>query len=179
MKYYKCYIMNVGEFTHALLLSDDGSSLVIDIGEEAFNTAFAKCPVVRGLRAVYVRTSTLPLSFNAFDVFANTWSSENNKINDDFKLYTNINDAKSDSNPWTYCKYDLEFAGFPADCGPSAGDHLGPFRFFSMPGTEYSSNVSSKTSNNGLEIYTGDDCPSIGQTICRPPGNFSQHISTL
>ena len=151
--------MNVGEFTKALLLSDDASSLVTNIGEAAFNALFAKCPVVRGLRAVYVRTSTLPPSFNAFDVFANTWSSENNKINEDFKLYTNINDAKSDSNPWTYCKYDLEFAGFPADCGPSGG--IGGYQFFTMPGTvPWSPEVGSRTSNNGLEIYTADDCPS-------------------
>ena len=118
--------MNVGEFTQALLLSDDASALETNIGEEAFNALFAKCPVVRGLRAVYVRTSTLPPSFNAFDVFANTWSSENNKINEDFKLYTNINDAKSDSNPWTYCNYDSNPPGFPRDCGPS--DYIGGWK---------------------------------------------------
>ena len=140
-------------------MSDDASSLVTNIGEAAFNALFAKCPVVRGLRAVYVRTTSIPISFNAFDVFANTWSSQNNKINEDFKLYDNIEDAKSGSNPWTYCNYDVEFFGFPADCGPSSP--IRGYQVFTMPGTEGSSHVGSKTSNNGLEIYTGDDCPSI------------------
>ena len=140
------------------MLSDDATSLVINIGEEAFNAAFAKCPVVRGLRAVYVRTTRLPESFNAFDVFANTWSSENNKINEDFKLFTNIEDARSESNMWTYCDYNIPFVGFPRDCGPSG--KVDDYRFFTMPGNKYSSDVGSRTSNNGLEIYTGDDCPS-------------------
>ena len=137
-----------------------------NIGEAAFNALFVKCPVVRGLRSVYVRTSTLPATFNAFDVFANTWSSENNKINEDFSLYSNIADAKSDSNRWTYCNYGNETkhigVGFPRDCGPSS--HIGGHKFFAMPGTLHSNNVLNMDNDgidNGLEIYTGDDCPSV------------------
>ena len=143
-------------------MSDDASSLVTNIGEAAFNALFAKCPVVRGFRAVYVRTSTLPATFNAFDVFANTWSSENNKINEDFSLYSNIADAKSDSNRWTYCNYDRNSAGFPMDCGPS--DYIGGWKFFTMPLTRFSNKVSNMNNDdidNGLEIYTRDDCPSV------------------
>ena len=150
------------EFMEAFLLSDDATSLVTNIGEDAFNAAFAKCPVVRGFRAVYIRTTLIPTSFNAFDIFANSWSSKNNRINHDFKLYNSIEEAKSGTNPWQYCDYDDAFVGFPRNCGPT-----GPVRghkFFTMPGTRFSKNVGAATSNNGLEIYTGGDCPASVST---------------
>jgi len=150
-------IAETANFKQALLLSDDASSLVTNIGKDAFNAAFKKCPVVRGLRAVYVRSTPVPSSFNAFDVFTNYWSSANNRLNVDFKLYNSIADARSSSNAWDYCNYDTTKAGFPLDCGPKG--HVGGHRFFTMPGTTWSKGVGAATANNGLEIYTGDDCP--------------------
>merc|ERR1711874_375512 len=58
---------------------------------------------------------------------------------------------------WTFCNYDAANAGFPIDCGKD-GPVRG-YKFFAMPGTRFTRSVGAATSNNGLEVYTGDDCP--------------------
>ena len=50
------------------------------------------------------------------------WSSRYNILNRDFKMYSSLEDLKSDSNAWQFCNYD-DYAvgrpvGFPRDCGP-------------------------------------------------------------
>ena len=130
-------------------------SLTTDVGEAAFNAAFAKCPVVRGLRAVYVRTTPIPKSFNAYRMFANRWADQpNNVLNKDFKLFDNIGDAIANKDNWSYCNYNAG-TGFPLDCGKS-GSVVG-YKFFVLPGNQYYVKV---PSNQGLEIYSGDNCPS-------------------
>ena len=40
-----------------------------------------------------------------------------NKMNTDFKLFSNLDDAKNDINAWKFCNYDDPGVGFPRDCG--------------------------------------------------------------
>jgi hypothetical protein len=47
-----------------------------------------------------------------------TWSSSGNTLGTDFNLYSTLEDAKADSNPWPFCNYDDPGVAFPRDCGP-------------------------------------------------------------
>lgn len=51
------------------------------------------------------------------------WSSRYNILNRDFKMYSSLEDLKSDSNAWQACVYDRYAVGrpvgFPFDCGPT------------------------------------------------------------
>ena len=53
------------------------------------------------------------------DLFLLNWFSKGNKINVDFELYSNYNDAKKRRNKWRFCNYDDPGVGFPRDCGPN------------------------------------------------------------
>eukprot|EP00547_Thalassionema_nitzschioides_P003444 CAMPEP_0194201284 /NCGR_PEP_ID=MMETSP0156-20130528/1571_1 /TAXON_ID=33649 /ORGANISM="Thalassionema nitzschioides, Strain L26-B" /LENGTH=888 /DNA_ID=CAMNT_0038926421 /DNA_START=130 /DNA_END=2796 /DNA_ORIENTATION=+ len=67
---------------------------------------------------IYKRLTPLPADFNVENLFINTWSSANNVLNVDFKLYNSMTFALADLMPWTYCSYDTPSVGFPGDCGP-------------------------------------------------------------
>jgi len=49
-----------------------------------------------------------------------SWTSRNNQLGNDFKLFSSLKDAKADRNEWGYCNYDddNQGIGFPYDCGP-------------------------------------------------------------
>ena len=49
-----------------------------------------------------------------------SWSATNNKLGENFQLYSSLEDAKEDKNRWKYCNYDESSVGigFPYDCGP-------------------------------------------------------------
>jgi len=42
-----------------------------------------------------------------------------NTMNKDFKLFSNLNDAKTDTNAWKFCNFNDDGVGFPRDCGPN------------------------------------------------------------
>jgi hypothetical protein len=42
-----------------------------------------------------------------------------NTMNTDFKLFSNLNDAKTDTNAWKFCNFNDATVGFPRDCGPT------------------------------------------------------------
>jgi hypothetical protein len=44
-----------------------------------------------------------------------------NTMNKDFKLFSNLNDAKTDKNAWKFCMFNDPGVGFPRDCGPTSG----------------------------------------------------------
>ena len=44
-----------------------------------------------------------------------------NTMNTDFKLFSNLNDAKTDTNAWKFCNFNDATVGFPRDCGPTVG----------------------------------------------------------
>jgi len=91
-----------------------------------FNTKFISSGVVQRhcsgcagdyKNTVYKRTSPMPVGKDWFQLFHHDWFSANNKLNTDFKLYTNSADFLSDTNQWNFCNYDDAGVGFPRDCG--------------------------------------------------------------
>ena len=139
----------------ALWVEGPKKTIKVNIGESVFNEAFRKCPVVRGLRAVYIRTSPIPRSFNAYRIFAQTWADQpSNRLNTDFKLYDNISDALADKGRWSYCNYNDQNIGFPRDCGKTS--YISGYKLFSLPGSR---GFGPMPSNQGIEIYSGDNCP--------------------
>lgn len=70
---------------------------------------------------VYKRTSALPAGKDWYQLFMQDWFSSQNNINTDFKLYSSVSDAETDTNAWQYCNYDDPGVGFPRDCGKTGG----------------------------------------------------------
>ena len=70
---------------------------------------------------VYKRTSALPAGKDWYQLFMEDWFSSQNNINTDFKLYSSVSDAETDTNAWQYCNYDDPGIGFPRDCGKTGG----------------------------------------------------------
>ena len=84
-------------------VNDDGSSIIKNVGREAFNDAFAKCPVVQ-----YTRNGAVSYlspddrssgRLDAYSVFTDSWVS--NLLDTDFKLYSSHNDMIDDIGAWT------------------------------------------------------------------------------
>jgi len=94
---------------------------------DTFNTKFIAngglvertCPSCAGdyQTIVYKRTSTMPVGKDWYQLFMQDWFSSQNNLNTDFKLYSSVSDAESDTNPWQFCNYDDPGVGFPRDCG--------------------------------------------------------------
>jgi hypothetical protein len=96
-----------------------------DIGEQAFNSAFATGPKVflrkkfdgqKWETIYYKRTSPIPNNFSMYKNIVNVWSSANNLIGRDFNLYSTLSDLKNNTKPWAFCNYD------------DAGNQIGAFR---------------------------------------------------
>ena len=51
-----------------------------------------------------------------------TWSSTANTLGTDFNLYSTFEDAKKETNPWTFCNYNSNEVGFPRDCSPEEAE---------------------------------------------------------
>ena len=68
----------------------------------------------------YKRISPIPVEFSIYEQM-NMWSSNNNILNTDFKLYGSYSDLIRNVNAWSFCNYDdfAAFIGFPRDCGPT------------------------------------------------------------
>ena len=68
----------------------------------------------------YVRKTDLK-SFDAYYFMLVTWSSKpKNTMHEDFDIYSTIDDAIQQKNPWTFCNYDDPNIGFARDCGPTS-----------------------------------------------------------
>eukprot|EP00592_Proboscia_alata_P028619 CAMPEP_0194442358 /NCGR_PEP_ID=MMETSP0176-20130528/126081_1 /TAXON_ID=216777 /ORGANISM="Proboscia alata, Strain PI-D3" /LENGTH=778 /DNA_ID=CAMNT_0039268443 /DNA_START=241 /DNA_END=2574 /DNA_ORIENTATION=- len=67
---------------------------------------------------IYKRLTPLPDGFSIFDYFVGEWASQDNELNEDFELYSNMLDALNDRNQWQFCNYDYYGIGFPRECGP-------------------------------------------------------------
>jgi hypothetical protein len=120
-----------------------------------FNELFAKCPVARYVRddevsSIYVRTSTIPASFDAHNLFTESWKDTNNKFNTDFKIFSNMQDLSRGSS-WQYCSFNEH--GYPSKCGKTGRSSEYWFRMPSLGGVRGAINA-------GFEIFEGGDCPS-------------------
>merc|ERR1712176_1446454 len=51
--------------------------------------------------------------------FSNPQGDGTNIRGSDFNLFSSMEDALNDANPWTYCNYNDQGIGFPRDCGPT------------------------------------------------------------
>ena len=61
------------------------------------------------------------MNFNLYDALKNNWISTNNSFHIDFDLYSDLNSALTDQNPWQYCNFcdGLQIVvGAFRDCGP-------------------------------------------------------------
>jgi len=67
----------------------------------------------------YKRITPVPAGFSIYDQMVTTWSSTNNVLNTDFKLYSSYYDMMNGTNAWSFCNYDTTAVAFPGDCGPS------------------------------------------------------------
>jgi len=65
--------------------------------------------------AFYKRLLNLS-TFNVYSYIATTWSSSNNTLNIDFKIYWTNNDLNNNTNSWNSCNYDDTWVWFPRDC---------------------------------------------------------------
>jgi len=67
-------------------------------------------------RLYYKRIGSIPNNFSIYDQF-NNWTSNNNVLNQNFKLFNNGTDLDNDTNGAKFCNYDDPNIGFPRDCG--------------------------------------------------------------
>lgn len=102
-----------------------GSFGNVDIGETITNTLFRNSNVFKRecvncvgshKEIYYKRITPIPSTFSIYNQF-NNWTSTNNILNKDFKLYSSWNDLINDTNSWNACNYDDPNIGFPRDCG--------------------------------------------------------------
>ena len=102
-----------------------------DIGQTEFNRIFREessyhiikreCSTCLATHQyIYYRRFTMIDTFDVYNLMK-LFTSTNNAINTDFKLYSTLDDAILDTNAWSYCNYDDITYGIGAfrDCGPS------------------------------------------------------------
>lgn len=101
----------------------------IDIGKAKADELFGKtwtfkreCPDCTDdyKVVVYKRLKAPPAEFSMYNNAKGTWSSSNNLINQDFAMYSSVDDARNGTNAWTFCNYDDPGVGGFRDCGKSA-----------------------------------------------------------
>jgi len=70
---------------------------------------------------VYFKRKTSPSTFDAYEYMMVTWSDTDNRMHEDFDIYSTLEDALTDVNAWTFCNYNdyRHKIGFPRDCGPN------------------------------------------------------------
>ena len=102
----------------------------IDVGQYVFNNLFwnsppyiikRECPYCTTThQIIYYRRITDVTSFDAYSNMKNVFTNINNLINEDFALYSTLNDALNQVHPWNYCNYnDGRGVGGFRDCGPN------------------------------------------------------------
>jgi len=165
-------IYQIGEvdWTVAVSLAGDGTTVTTDIGQTQFNELFNACPVVKyirngGVHSVYVRRSGRA-EVDAFSLFTYRWASSNNVLGTDFDIYSSDANAWTRTGAWTFCNYDDPDVGYPRDCG--AAGHVAN-QWFTMPsvgqhdassgGGAQRFDIRNINSGASFEIYTGSDCP--------------------
>lgn len=65
---------------------------------------------------VYKRLTALN-GINMYNLLFNTWTDTNNQLNENFELYSNLEDAINGENRWEFCNFNKSGVGFPGYCG--------------------------------------------------------------
>jgi len=130
--------------------------VLLDVGRQAFDWLFGRCPVVQYLRdgavhSVYRRHTSTCDMLSPYDLFTSRWDNKSNAFNTDFSIFSSLSDARRNHLPWEYCDFGASGLGYPQNCGPYG--HVAQ-QWFSLSG---SINVTVGTT---LQIYSGPDCPS-------------------
>ena len=60
----------------------------------------AKNATVASHKVIYFKRKTDPRLFDAYQYLIVTWSTKNNKLHEDFDIYSTFEDALDDRNPW-------------------------------------------------------------------------------
>eukprot|EP01084_Bolivina_argentea_P152367 265810_1 len=66
---------------------------------------------------IYYKRLTFVETFDVYNAMIH-WQSSHNELGTDFQLYSTLQDALNDNNPWLYCNYD-DAPGAFRDCGPT------------------------------------------------------------
>jgi len=115
-------IYGKGRFTYPRMGAAEARNLIND-GLRIVKRRCTDC-VDTHVNIFYKRVTPIPEDFDIMDLFLENWfEKEGNVFNVDFKLYTTLQDAKDDVDPWVYCNYNYDGVGFPRDCGPEK--HVG------------------------------------------------------
>ncbi|CAJ1451707.1 unnamed protein product [Effrenium voratum] len=108
--------------------SSNGSLAVVqDIGQEAFDTQFAACPMVRRYVrdcrtfAVFAGIWDNSSGLSPYEVFTSSWRSLPGTQNQDWVIYSRFADMVQAEEPWPRCSVNSSAAnqGFPGSCVPS------------------------------------------------------------
>jgi len=105
---------------------------------------------------------------NFFDSFVRTWRNTNNKLGEDFGIYSTYEDVLNGKKMWKYCNYSNESSpehvgvGFPRDCGPN-----GPVGGMWLQGDTQNSNSYGKwtAQNRSYILAIKDESPTIETSI--------------
>jgi hypothetical protein len=101
-----------------------------NLGEFGANLLFSKSFVIcrtcldcdsKATTIYYKRLTPLKEGWSMYSNMIDTWSSKNNVINIDFKLFSTLDDLKNNVNEWQYCSYDDNGIGGFRDCGSMSG----------------------------------------------------------
>lgn len=131
----------------------DGRKIKIDIGETEFNLQFHRHRIIKrecdecrqSHKEIYYKRMPDPgdYQFNAYN-YMRFWKSENNLLGKNFNLFSTLEDALHDRNPWKVCNYDdVPGVGAFRDCGPTQ-----------LVGCEWTSDVK----HGGFGVTTHQTC---------------------
>jgi hypothetical protein len=149
----------------------------VNVGAQAFNQAFAACPVVAYVRddeihSIYVRTTPVESTFNAFELFTEHWSSDSahNTFGTDFEIYSSLSDVTAGTK-WKYC--DSGSKGYPGFCHEEKRHHDN--YAFKMPSYGGPKGVLKA----GFDIFDGPECPSqaVSSPSTGPTATFDMSMS--
>ncbi|CAE7244822.1 unnamed protein product [Symbiodinium pilosum] len=129
--------------TFRLGLSVDQDGRVTSLEESEFNRRFQesryhiilrKCQeCAKSHRHVFYRRITNTDTYEPYRALACDWQAgEANAYMVDFKLYSDIQDALADNNPWEYCAFDGN--GFPGTCSPTGAAKSGQASYIPVSG---------------------------------------------
>lgn len=126
-------------------LSVDQDGKITSLGEVEFNRRFQQsryhiilrtCQSCRkSHRHIFYRRLTSTDTYEPFKSLACDWqSAADNIFLVDFKLYSDLQDALADNNPWDFCGFDG--SGFPGSCSSEGKARTGQANYIPVTGCE-------------------------------------------
>lgn len=128
-----------------------------DIGQSAFNSQFATCPMLRFVRdcrvfAVFAGFIDNTSGSSAYEIFTSSWKDISGTQNEDWVIYSRFADLVQAEEPWPSCSTS-NGQGFPGNCLPKNVQLSG--RWFGLGG---SFNGSMPSFGFQLELFNASRC---------------------